>query len=656
MVSQNARLMAEWNYKKNNDLGLLPDQIGENSPIKAWWKCEFGHEWEARISNRKYGRGCPKCLDRLKTSFPEQAIYYYIKKIYPSAVSSYRDIFPNTMELDIFIPDIKLGIEYDGAAWHPSERHTSEVRKYQICRENGIKLLRVKEKITDFDKGSADYLLSTDNVYDIKNFESLIRYILDNIDPESNMWTRRKPIFHSQVDINILRDENDIRSYLKIIHNGSFADHFPNLINEWHPTKNGDLLPSFFAPHSSVKVWWKCNAGHEWKASIGVRARGSGCPYCSGQKVLPGYNDLATQYPDISNEWCYELNNSLLPTMVTGGSGKKVWWKCKEGHTWSSKINNRTINNRGCPYCSHERVISGTNDLATLYPEIASEWHPTKNGSDSPSDYLPFRNKKKWWLCSKCGYEYQAVIGQRVKGSGCKRCAGQVLIKGVNDFETLYPEIALEWDYEENIGLAPSDVFGQSNIKYHWKDKFGHKWMAQANDRANGTGCPYCSGNKVLKGFNDIKTTRPDLRNEWHPSKNGNVQPTDISKGYTKKVWWKCSVCGNDFEAYVGNRIKGHGCPYCSGRKPIKGKTDFLTIHPELLIEWDFEKNQDKDPTDYTVRSENKAWWKCKECGNSWQTRIRTRCEGHGCPRCAKRRDRIIKPLEGQLSLIQIEE
>ncbi|MBQ1190636.1 MAG: hypothetical protein IIX57_09535, partial [Lachnospiraceae bacterium] len=62
------------------------------------------------------GRGCPVCNHQNRSSFPEQSIYYYISKQYPDAVSGYTEIFPDTMELDIYIPSLKLGIEYDGIA------------------------------------------------------------------------------------------------------------------------------------------------------------------------------------------------------------------------------------------------------------------------------------------------------------------------------------------------------------------------------------------------------------------------------------------------------------------------------------------------------------------------------------------------------------
>ena len=55
----------------------------------------------------------------------------------------------------------------------------------------------------------------------------------------------------------------------------------PTLAAQWHPTLNGDLLPSQVAPRSHKKVWWRCpTCGHEWTAMIANRSRGTGCPQC----------------------------------------------------------------------------------------------------------------------------------------------------------------------------------------------------------------------------------------------------------------------------------------------------------------------------------------------------------------------------------------
>ena len=181
------------------------------------------------------------------------------------------------------------------------------------------------------------------------------------------------------------------------------------------------MTPSLVAANSSKKVWWRCHNGHEWQASIGNRNRGHGCIYCSNQKVLPGYNDLATSRPDIAKEWHPTKNYPLLPSEVTCGSEKKVWWKCDKGHEWIASVKSRS-KGTGCPYCANRKVLTGYNDLASINPRLAKEWHPTKNLPLTPQMVCANSNIKLWWLCEN-GHTWEAKIDNRNKGTKCPLCA-----------------------------------------------------------------------------------------------------------------------------------------------------------------------------------------------------------------------------------------
>lgn len=206
---------------------------------------------------------------------------------------------------------------------------------------------------------------------------------------------------------------------------------------------------------------------------------------------------------------------------------------------------------------------------------------------------------------------------------------------GVNDLETKFPDIAKEWDYEKNI-LSPKDFCYSSNKKVWWTCKEGHNYQRNINDRTNqGQGCPYCSGHKTLKGYNDFGTHHPDLLAEWDFDKN-TVDPFEISKSNGKKVWWICEK-GHHYEASIAHRVNmKSGCPYCNGKKVLKGFNDFGTLYPELLGEWDYEKNKNIDPFNITSKSPKSVWWKCK-FGHRWKTAIAHRTLEHtGCPICKK--------------------
>lgn len=317
----------------------------------------------------------------------------------------------------------------------------------------------------------------------------------------------------------------------------SLAVTHPGLAAEWHPTRNGDVKPADVVAGTARRIWWRCLKGHAWEA-VGVsRSRnGSGCPFCANQRVLPGYNDLATTNPRLANEWHPTKNDTVTPEDVLAGSGKKFWWLGKCGHEWEAVASHR-LNGSGCPVCAGKRVLPGFNDLATMHPVLAAQWHPTKNRTPS-SDVMSGSGKKVWWL-GPCGHEWDATVASRVTGSGCPYHAGKRVLPGFNDLATKRPEIANQWHPSRNGNLRPSDVTPGSNRTAWWLGDCGHEWDAKIADRTlNGYGCPYESSNRILTGFNDLATKRPDLAAQWHPSKNGDTTPADVMPNTNRKVWW----------------------------------------------------------------------------------------------------------------------
>lgn len=150
----------------------MPRDVTSKSSKKVWWRCEKGHEWKTAVNHRANGSGCPICSTGKQTSFPEQAIFYYIHLVYPDAKNGYTDPFNNHgMELDIYVPSLKVGIEYDGAAFHKTKSHYDrELRKYSTCKEQGVFLIRIREnrELTSMD--SCDALLNVRVISISKNY------------------------------------------------------------------------------------------------------------------------------------------------------------------------------------------------------------------------------------------------------------------------------------------------------------------------------------------------------------------------------------------------------------------------------------------------------------------------------------------------------
>jgi len=335
----------------------------------------------------------------------------------------------------------------------------------------------------------------------------------------------------------------------------------PEVAKQWDYEKNLQP-PSAFTFGSTKLAWWKCELGHSWEYAISPRSGGYGCPYCSGQRVLEGFNDLQTRNPKLAAEWDYE-KSELTPSQVTSGTQQKAWWLCELGHSWYAEINSRNAG-KGCPYCAGRYLLPGFNDFQTCNPELVKEWDFDKN-EVLPSQVIAFTQEKVWWLCTDHSHSWDATISNRKNGIGCPYCSGHSVLAGFNDLMTHNPALVEEWDHEENE-LAPSQVAPNSSQKAWWLCKeHGHSWEASVSSRNNGAGCPYCWG-RLLEGFNDLLTLNPILAVEWDHEKN-ELAPSQVTTGSPHKAWWKCEQ-GHSWQATVSARSNGTGCPFCAGRFP----------------------------------------------------------------------------------------
>lgn len=357
------------------------------------------------------------------------------------------------------------------------------------------------------------------------------------------------------------------------------------LIAEWDWDKNNGLgfSPTAITYGSIQKVWWVCKKGHEWQATPNNRSNGQGCPFCSGKKVLRGYNDLESQFPEIADEWHPTLNNDLHSYEVTKGSSKRVWWKCKDcNYEWQSSVSNRTAG-KGCPICGRKKqghikeqnLIAVNGSFADNYPDLLLDWDYDKN-SISPNLITANSTKRVWWRCKTCNYSWQTTVSHRtLREHGCPACGNKV-VTIYNCLSSTHPQILDKWDYGKNIDITPNDVTFGSNKKVWWMCEKGHEWQATVSAIVSGGKCPICCGQQVLQGYNDLKTTNPYLAEQWHPTKNGNLFPTQITAGSSRdKVWWLCPK-GHEYKATVANRSNGTGCPICDK----ESKTSF----PEQAI------------------------------------------------------------------------
>lgn len=586
----------EWYQPGNGE--LTPSDVTYGSGKKVSWQCPRGHIYTATILHRTNGgTRCPICNSGRHTSFAEQAFFYYIKKVYPCAVNGYKDIFERGMELDIYIPDIRLGIEYDGVYWH-HKNHSSkerEKRKFEICKANGIKLLRIREqRVNAYEFPPADWsIYLPDGKKETEVLNHTIQRVLSEIDPSSSMWTRKYPNhFCSDVSVDVERDRFEILAYLAGPVKNSVSEIAPELIEEWDYEKNGTLVPDMIASGSSLRAHWKCKkCSYEWVAAVSHRARShTGCPRCAGQVFEEGTNDLATKNPELLIEWDYEKNtaNGLVPNKVQYNSGTKAHWVCSTcGHKWIIAINARTVAGRGCIKCGYTtaqalKLKTKLNERGCISnPILLKEWDYEKNSTIGldPKQLPPGSNKPVYWICSTCGHRWKAPIARRNNGAGCRKCADkanpdlrrQALVTEGHTLDN--PLLLKEWDYEKNEKL-PTDYSYGSGAKVNWVcSTCGYSWQATINSRHKGAGCPACAGNTLVPGKNDLLTMRPDIAAEWDFEKNHSLRPNDVSCAANKKYWWICPKGHESYYAALNHRVTGTGCPICGNQKIAESKS-----------------------------------------------------------------------------------
>lgn len=490
LATVNPILASEWDYPRN--VGLSPDKVSPGSKRKVWWICSrCGNEWRSSVANRSYGTGCPKCSGSVGTSFPEQAILFYLKRDGNSRLENRALIKggdKNTYEVDVLLPEKRIGIEYDGLRWHANSQERDERKNHELCAA-GIRLVRVKE-------GSQNLVQDDVIEYDCRSSRDVnLTWAIATLEVLLGI-TQQGVISPKQDSIAILE------LFRAHIEENSLSVQYPKIAAQWDHERNGTLNPTMFLPSSHEVVWWKCDKGHAWTSSIANRTLGNGCPYCSGRSALAGFNDLGTLYPAIASEWDYSRNGELTPSSVTVGSDKKIWWKCSRGHEWQTSVAHRVEGN-GCPVCSGKRVLAGFNDLTTTNPNLALEWHPTKNGSAMPSTVTAGSSKKVWWKCPICGKEWKASVCDRTHGRGCPDCGRKRMTMAAKErasipkpgksLSDVFPILAMEWNSKKNGALTPSDISGHSNRKVWWICPIcGHEWEARVDSRSAGAGCPNC--------------------------------------------------------------------------------------------------------------------------------------------------------------------
>ncbi|MGE8081620.1 zinc-ribbon domain-containing protein [Peribacillus loiseleuriae] len=475
---------------------------------------------------------------------------------------------------------------------------------------------------------------------------------------------------------------------------------YPNLISEWHPTLNGELTIFGVTPGMHLKVWWRClkNHAHEWQTYIYNRARkkdSKKCPHCSNQ-VLSELNCLKNVNPELSKEWCYELNGSLTLKDVQAGGAQIVWWECSNGHQWRAQIYERNEGRAPCKSCT---------SLAFNNPDLLKEWNYEKNASINPWKLNFQSNKVVWWNCVKCGNEWEASISQRVKGNKwCKRC---------KSISVTHPDIVKEWHLTKNPGLSPEELSFGSNKEVVWQctRKKEHVWSETVNSRCSRIfGCTQCFKGtstslfemilylSLLEGIPSIKHREKYNKYEadilcrnvkfalefdsYHYHKDKLSLDKEKNQAFKKLKFirvrecpledikdFECLniqlVCRRKLETYINCykliitqlenwfpqskfidfdalwrvNIEEKRMEALILLNSVPREESLGEKYLSLVSEWDYKKNGDLTPWDVRPFSNEKVNWICKKetCKHRWSATPAKRSDGRGCPKCKGR-------------------
>ena len=381
-------LIEEWHPTLNDK---TPFDYTPSSNYKVWRQCSKGHEWQAAINNRSSGRNCPTCSN--KSSRNEIRLLTELKELFGNVLSRHK---LGQYEVDIFLPDLGVAIEYDGWWWHRDSQEKDHRKQLEVTKK-GVKLIRVREKPLP-SVTSKEIHVDGGTAISKSDVASVVRLISETH-------------FIDYTSSNEFLNDELYRVYLDYFPSPfpehSLAQHNPKLASEWHPTKNMPLTPANFAPAASYRAWWLCSNGHEWHATINNR-RSRGCPYCSG-RFATNENCMAVTNPELIPLFHPTRNGDVEPTNIKANNGKLLWWRCSMGHEWQQR-GYAVVKNTGepCPRCRFP-------SMSDTDPLMAAAFHSTLNGEIRPSDISAGTGKRYWWQCANDTAHVWHTTGSNLK-------------------------------------------------------------------------------------------------------------------------------------------------------------------------------------------------------------------------------------------------
>ena len=540
------------------------DELTFRSSRVVSWKCREGHSFDSEVFNEslKESLFCPICNNKKLLKGYNDFAFRYPEYI-PYFDSEKNELLPDEIRYNSHIP----------VWWTCEHKHSYQQiiplrvqnKECSVCArkilQKGVNDLlhtypdiidiwgpdneRSPNEYTDKTTAELDFLCSKGHHY--KTYGHMVRKY------GTECLVCSDVIFQSGVN--------------------SFADKHPELLPEW--SSNNERPMSDFIPTSAYAALWCCQTCHgEYTEQIKNREYGDdSCPFCSNRRVLAGFNSLDIVKPELVPEWSDNNERPMSDFIAT--STYAVLWCCQTCHgEYTEQIKNREYGDDSCPFCSNRRVLAGFNSLDVVKPELVPEW---SDKNERPmSDFITTTAYAALWCCQTCHGEYYAAIRNRKYGDdSCPFCGNRRVLAGFNSLDVVKPELIPEWS--DNNERPMSDFIATSTYAALWYCQICHgEYTEQIKNREYGDdSCPYCSGKKVLPGFNSFKIRHPDLIEEWDWINNYLLaDPDEIRENYSQNVWWTCDK-GSKIHKYLMTPKRRvylqmrhmSACPICKGRR-----------------------------------------------------------------------------------------
>ncbi len=497
----------------------------KNAHEKIQVRCNrCGTEWYAEPNGLLKGNDCPFC-GHSQTSVIEQLLYKSFCVLVGNEKVKNRDKTIIGKELDIYIQELALALEFGAWYWH-SNRIQNDYEKEHLCDLLGIRLITIYEGcpkglVVDQLKNAICYTNTISNEKDFGTVKTLILSLCKDYALDSS---------------EVIKQWESIVKQAKEESRKKDAEEFAQELSAVNP--NIEYIAGYAG--SKNRVYVKCKTcGTKWFASSAYDLlNGHGCPECA--KIQRGLSQRMSA--EEFQARVLEINPDIELLEEYNGPNAFVLCRCKKcGTEWKAKPDSVLYKKRNCPTCSP--VTKKTNE------QFIEELSAISDNIVPLEEYKHSRAKIRF-RCRKCGYEWIASPRDVLHGTGCPKCANRISVS----HEEFISRVKQKNKTVEIIG-----EYKDTNTKIQCRCKIcGYEWFGMPSNLLNGAGCQRCAGT--------LRLSDEEFQKRLSIS-NPTIIPLEPYTNRNTKILCRCGVCGNEWRAAPGNLLNGHGCPKCKANK-----------------------------------------------------------------------------------------